>query len=126
MDELKLLVETVANLPHIMVWVLCGYLVYKIAVIGSIYGLIRFGIEKLHSAYIERKKPQIAPAEIGLLLDGVPFDSASTKSALLTQLHRLQFIGNANEAPSYSIHKEYGVKKLRDAIDIMCERDAKK
>ena len=124
MEELKLLVETVANLPHVMVWVLCGYLVYKIAVIGSIYGLIRFAIDKAHSAYIERKKPQ--PIELMVVLDGVQFDAASTKTELIRQLDRLRFIGNSNEAPQYSVHANYGVKKLREAIDAMCEKDAKK
>ncbi len=49
MEELKLLVEMVSHLPAMAIWVLFGYLVYKIVVIGSIYGLIRFAIEKLHS-----------------------------------------------------------------------------
>ena len=46
MDELKLLIEAVAGLPTITVWILLGYLVYKLCVIGSIYGVIRYGIEK--------------------------------------------------------------------------------
>ena len=48
MDELKLLIEMVANLPTLAVWVLVGYLVYKVAVIGSIYGVIRLLIVKAH------------------------------------------------------------------------------
>ena len=46
MEELKLLIEAIAGLPTITLWVLVGYLVYKLAVVGSIYGVIRFGIEK--------------------------------------------------------------------------------
>lgn len=49
MEEIKLLVEAVAKLPNAALWVLLGYLVYKLAVVGSIYGTIRFAVEKLHS-----------------------------------------------------------------------------
>jgi len=124
MDELKLIIEAIAGLPSIMVWVLCGFLVYKLAVIGSVYGLLRFGIEKAFIAHMEKRKP--GPVEIEVLLDGVQFDEESTKTQLLLQLNRLRFIGKATEAPSYSIHKNYGVKKLREAIDIMVERDSAK
>ena len=41
MEELKLLIEAIAGLPTITLWVLVGYLVYKLAVVGSIYGVIR-------------------------------------------------------------------------------------
>lgn len=46
MDELKLLIEAVAGLPTITLWVLVGYLIYKLAVIGSMYGVMRFAIQK--------------------------------------------------------------------------------
>ena len=46
MEELKLLIEAVAGLPTITLWVLVGYLIYKLAVIGSVYGVIRYAIEK--------------------------------------------------------------------------------
>lgn len=35
MDELKLLIEMVSNLPSLAVWVLVGYLAYKVAVVGG-------------------------------------------------------------------------------------------
>ena len=46
MEELKLLIEAIAGLPTMTLWVLVGYLVYKLAIIGSVYGLIRYAIEK--------------------------------------------------------------------------------
>ncbi len=54
MDELKMLIEMVANLPSLAVWVLVGYLVYKISVIGSIYGVIRLLIIKAHDVLLHR------------------------------------------------------------------------
>jgi hypothetical protein len=46
MEELKLLIEAVAGLPTITLWVLIGYLIYKLAIIGSMYGVMRFAIQK--------------------------------------------------------------------------------
>lgn len=48
MDEIKELINSIAHLPQLTVWILCGFLVYKIVVIGSIYGVIRFAIDKFH------------------------------------------------------------------------------
>lgn len=48
MDELKLLIEMVSNLPTMAVWVLVGFFAYKVAVIGSVYGVIRLLITKTH------------------------------------------------------------------------------
>jgi hypothetical protein len=60
MEELKLLIEAIAGLPTMTVWVLCGYLIYKLAMLGSVYGVIRFAIQKL----VEwRTAPLPAPPE---------------------------------------------------------------
>lgn len=47
MEELKQLVEIVSHLPEYVMWVLLGFLFYKLFVIGSIYSLIRFVVDKL-------------------------------------------------------------------------------
>ena len=117
MDELKLLIEMVANLPSLAIWVLLGYLVYKIVVIGSIYGVLRLAITMLHSAYTKRSTE--------LVLDGTLFDGNSSMVAFRTQLERLMFIGRTKADKggyvSKKIYQEYGVKYLREAIDKMEE-----
>lgn len=114
MDELKLIIEAIAGLPTIMVWVLLGYLVYKLAVVGSIYGLIKFTVQKAYDAHVARKRE-----ELTVLLDGLEFDEHATKSELLKQLRRLQFIGKPGEYSTQKIHGNYGVKLLRKTIDRM-------
>ena len=118
MDELKLIIEAIAGLPTITVWVLFGYLVYKLAVVGSVYGLIRFAVEKLHDAYVRGKRQELV-----VMLDGLEFDKATTKTELLKQLRRLQFIGKPNEYRSNSIHEAYGVTLLRETIDKLYEEN---
>jgi len=88
MDELKLLIEMVSNLPSLAVWVLIGYLVYKVVVIGSIYGLARFGIEKLHS-WLTTPKERLV--DVRLMLDGMCIIGA--KEELLLQLERVRLVG---------------------------------
>lgn len=55
MEELKQLVEIVSHLPEYVMWVLFGFLFYKLFVIGSIYSLIRFVVDKLFT-FLSRPK----------------------------------------------------------------------
>jgi hypothetical protein len=48
MEELKILVEMVAGLPTMAIWVLVGFFVYKVVVVGSVFGVLRLGIIKAH------------------------------------------------------------------------------
>jgi hypothetical protein len=55
MEELKLLVGMVAELPETAVWALVLFFIYKTFIIGSIWGVIRaaikaveFGLQKAH------------------------------------------------------------------------------
>ncbi len=99
MDELKLLIEMVANLPSLAVWVLAGYLLYKIAVIGSVYGLIRFAIDRFHNY-------KTAPKEFKF---GSRFIGTATAEQLQLQITRLAGASNA-------IH-ETDIKRLKELLD---------
>ena len=103
MDELKLLIEMVANLPTLAVWVLVGYLVYKVAVIGSIYGVIRLLIVKVHDW-------KTAPTEFKI--GGKPINSEVAEE-LNAQIIRL------GQESSYSYYHLSDVTKLKQALDIV-------
>lgn len=81
MDELKLLIEMVANLPAMAVWVLVGFYAYKVVVIGSIYGVIRLGILKAHDWLV-------APKTTTYKLGGLAINE-TVALALASQLNRL-------------------------------------
>jgi uncharacterized membrane protein YhiD involved in acid resistance len=115
MDELKLLIEMVSNLPSLAVWVLVGYLFYKIAVVGSIYGLLRFGIEKLHDWLVTRKT---RTEEVSLALEGRII--ATNREEFLAQLRRMTNI--LNGGPSPYIHSDT-TAWLRAAIDDKIAKD---
>lgn len=48
MEELKLLVESIAGLPDLAIWVVAMYFFFKLAIVGSIFGIVRFIAFKIH------------------------------------------------------------------------------
>ena len=116
MEELQTLIELVGKLPNLAVWFLVGYLAYKVAIVGSVYGVIRFAISAAREMYLAK----INPAKTQLFLEGTLFDSSATKEEFLRQLSRLMYIGkNKDEYKSSSIHANWGLKHFREAIDLM-------
>ena len=105
MEELKLLISMVNDLPAPATWVLVGYLIYKITVIGSIYGVIRLLIVKTHDVLMVRKSA-VKPNEI-------PCANETVHAALIIQISRL--------TTGVYIHS-CDIQKLAKAIDKMQEK----
>lgn len=122
MEELKLLVQMVASLPTLAVWVIVAFYVYKISIIGSIYGCIRFGMNKLHDWAITRKTVAPITQEINFedKLHGICISSDSTINMLMQQIQRLKGIGGFSRA--MFIHLD-DVNWLRDAINEKLEKE---
>lgn len=108
MDELKELISMVAGLPTVVVWVLVGYLVYKLAVLGSIYGVLRLLIERAHDWVTRPKRVEWT------LIDTTVGES--TRAELVTQILRLR-----SDNLRY-IHYD-DVQRLRKAIDLLLEQE---
>lgn len=106
MEELKLLIGMVNELPTLAVWVLLGYLVYKIAVLGSVYGVIRLSINKLHDWATKRQR----------IVDvtGLGCISTDVASMLKAQIMRLPHNRTYIHASD--------VQELAKAIDYMMEK----
>ena len=109
MDELKLLIDMVANLPTLAVWVLVGYLVYKVAVVGSIYGVIRLLIIKTHDAMSKPRRIDYTIGHVAI--------NETTAAELRAQILRLSSTG-------IYIHAS-DVDRLRKAIDAVLAERAK-
>lgn len=109
MQDLKELVGMIANLPSLAVWVLAGFLVYKLAVIGSVYGVIRYIAGELFSWLKQRK---VETKEIRAMLDGMVI--SSQLEPFIAQLHRLRGKGVAINSPY--LH-DRSVQWLKEAID---------
>lgn len=115
MEELKMLVDMVAKLPAMALWVLVGFWAYKVIVVGSVYGVIRLAINKLHSALTKQD------VQVRLMLDGECI--SGTKEGLMAQLGRIKTRKEGAWCSSY-IHQS-DVDWLREAISEKLERDGK-
>lgn len=118
MDELKLLMEMLSHLPNAALWVLSGYLLYKVVVVGSIYGVVRFGIRRLFDWLQAKKTAPVEYKEIRPMLDGMCIRTETDR--LIAQLHRLR--GRRVSIQTEYIHSA-SVDWLREAIDEKIERD---
>lgn len=118
MEELKLLVEMVANLPAMALWVIAFFFAYKVVVVGSIYGVIRFVAEKLFAWLTTRKAREVEYKEMRPMLDGMCIKTET--DSLVAQLNRLR--GRGLTIESDYIHAQ-SVDWLREAIDAKIEAD---
>lgn len=118
MEELKLLIDLVANLPAMALWVLVGFFAYKVVIIGSIYGVIRFVAGRLFDWLQQRKAREVEYKEIRPMLEGMCIKAETDR--LIAQLNRLR--GKGLNIESDYIHSQ-SVDWLRDAIDQKIDRE---
>ena len=116
MEELKLLVSMVAELPSMALWVIAFFFGYKVVIVGSIYGVIRFVAEKIHNVLITRKTLPAIEQEIRLndRLHGICITSDDTLNLLLLQIQRLR--GKNTRLTNNSYIHTCSVDWLREAI----------
>ena len=124
MEELKLLVEMVASLPSLAVWVVIAFYIYKVSIIGSIYGVIRFATAKLHDWAVTQKTAAPIEREISLhdLTYGIVIRDEQTQRALIAQISRV--CGKNLSIDSTYIHM-CSVDWLREAINDKEQKDRK-
>jgi predicted transcriptional regulator len=115
MEDLKTLLELIARLPQMALWVALGFWAYKVVVIGSIYGVIRLGIIKLHS-WLTTPKHELIYQDVRLLLDGEVI--TGSKDALVAQLQRIKRSTGQYVHPS-------DIAWLREAIDEKLAKEQK-
>lgn len=123
MQELKLLVEMVANLPSMALWVIAFFFVYKVAIIGSVYGVIRFVAGRMFDWLQAKKTAPFETKEIRPLIDGMCISSDGVSNALIAQIYRLR--GRGLGFTSDYIHRQ-SVEWLREAIDAKIAEDEAK
>ncbi|HYF16323.1 MAG TPA: hypothetical protein VEA40_00540 [Ramlibacter sp.] len=118
MDEVKELIGMLNAMPALALWVLVGFWAYKVIVVGSIYGVIRFVVGKLAEVLMARKAREVEYKEIRPMLDGICITGETDR--LMAQLHRLRGVGVGID--SKYIHGA-SVDWLRQAIDDRMEKD---
>lgn len=117
MEELKLLVEMVSNLPSMALWVIAFFFAYKVIVVGSIYGVIKFVAQKIYESIVEKRKP-LPAQEIKYKFAG-KFIDEDVRHAFDAQVIRL------HQGRYSNIHMD-DVKSLSMLIDQKIELEKRK
>jgi hypothetical protein len=89
MEELKVLIEAIAGLPDLAIWVIAMYFFFKIAVVGSVYGVIRFVTQKIHDVIIKKKEADIVEHKVELVLNGKVITSNSDSKVRPEDIEKL-------------------------------------
>jgi|GEM_PF-1943846 len=63
-EALKDLIGLLKDIPHHAMWILGGFMFYKLFIVGSVYGCIRLAINKIHD-FLIRPKTTIIEYKIG-------------------------------------------------------------
>lgn len=122
MEELKLLLEMVAKLPNLAIWVIVAIYAYKTIIVGSIYATIRFVIQKWHDAYVTNKtKKETKDAEY--LLRELVIKDELAMAALINEIRRIRSCGDKNSSyKSQFVHRS-DIDWLASAIDDKISKD---
>ena len=112
MEELKILVGMVAELPTMAIWVIIFYFVYKVIIVGSIYGVIKLGIRKMHEVLIKEKEADIRIFQ-WFTADKLCISSDNTKKLIERCLYKI--VGKGTTIETEYIHQA-GASWLMEAI----------
>lgn len=122
MEELKILIGMVEKLPTLALWVIAFFFAYKVIVVGSVYGVIRFVVGKAAEAYRLRKEN----VELRATIDGMCITCDGSHLMLMSQLDRLRGIhlNDPRQSITSYIHAA-DVRWLQMAIDDKLLKDKK-
>ena len=120
MDDLKILIDTLANMPSLAIWVVAMYFFFKIAVVGSIFGIIRVAIMKLHDWAKTKKESKLVTIETTrdvIEVKQLNFgkkcitDVISKEYDLLQDIHNWLSANNNNGAYTYILDSDIRIVK---------------
>lgn len=129
MEELKTVLAMLSSLPNTGLIILAGYLFYKVTIVGSIYGVIRFVVKHLFDwlMVVKTRPVRVEEVELRGMIDKLCI-SKNCSDALIAQIMRIRgksaFYAAGSGGPEY-IHVT-GVDWLREAIDMRALEDCRK
>jgi len=110
------------DLPELAIWILLGILVYKVIIVGSIFGIIKLAINKTHSAFLKEK---VIKREINF--GRHTFINAEAEEYMIGIIDRIIKQG---DKPSYMYSHHYvhlsDLRKITIALDKMEAEDDNK
>ena len=134
MEDLKILVDIIKDLPSMGILLLAGYLFYKLIIVGSIFGIVRQGLLTLNSMItdIMTAKHKVKEQETLLKREALAVETASKRYDLLksnvitsddTMDRLMAQINRLRNKDAYRYIRQRNVEWLRKAIDNQQEAD---
>lgn len=132
MEELKILVGMVKDLPGMALWLVFFYFVFKTAIVGSIFGILRLAIIKVHGWSVTPHHELVKTETEDATVSVDDLTMTGTRAELLVQLKRCKSAGGRIAYKSDYIHTRDVIwlaeaisnQKVADALAAQEERDA--
>ena len=115
MDELKILIGMVADLPQLAIWVLVAFYAYKVVVIGSVYGLLRFVIVHISKASDRRADNNRAVIDRDEIIKVAQMKTKFVNDSTAEMLDDLLAEVIKPGAHKYNYVHDHHIQQLRDA-----------
>lgn len=122
MDAVKDLLEIIKGAPQMALWVLVIIYVYKVTIVGSVYGVIRYVVNKWHS-YATTPKTELLNRT--MLVKSICISEECFEECV-KQIERLKGISNGSNRDGWGYIHSSDVVWLKQAIDEKLEREKKK
>jgi hypothetical protein len=101
-NELRELLQLIEKLPSMVMWVLGGFLLYKLVITGSIWATVRLLINKTHNYFTMKKVEAQEESKITKIQIGDLFiTSDASASRFVSLLHSLRDTNGGGYASSY-------------------------
>ena len=112
MEALKELVDVVKSLPDVAVWLFVLFFCYKVAIVGSVYGVIRFVVGRICEAYEARMQRPPPDAVIRLHIDGI------IKAVDILEINQVELIDFLIRMKNVDVTDSYNTSKYLKRRDI--------
>lgn len=103
--------QILKDLPELAIWILLGILLYKVVIVGSIFGLIKLAILKLHDFLT---KPKVLPPK-EVSLDGYFIVHDGTYKKFRSVLEEMIHYNSKNSVRNVYLHSQ-DVDFIKEAI----------
>lgn len=121
MEELKELLHVVSGLPTLALWALAAFFAYKVSILISLYGVIRFIAIKVHDMYVTRcttaMTREVWPSIKGMIIPGNVETLLTILQSIRGQGHRSRFANSpSGRAHASDYIHESDVDWLQQAV----------
>jgi hypothetical protein len=117
-QDVNAIAGVINTLPNLAIWIIVALLTYKVAVIGSIFGVLKLAIDKFHD-WAKSPTRHLEVIDVRAELNNITINDAW--HPLLAQINRVK--GARSRSGAY-IHKA-DVEWLREAIDVKIAEELK-